>query len=173
MTGSWKTDGASVRSYVLKSVLWHVVCGWTQWFSLFSRHSINRPTSVHLAPIALAINLAQVCLSSLMPPAGLSKTWHLKTRGLLISHWWTLNTSICFCGLQQSCFITWHVCYAKRFLLDLLDIFLPLPQFTCIYLLFLLLSFCLSVPSYPAVCEFLQTNNLLSIIRAHEAQDAG
>lgn len=31
----------------------------------------------------------------------------------------------------------------------------------------------LSAPSYPAVCEFLQTNNLLSIIRAHEAQDAG
>ena len=28
-------------------------------------------------------------------------------------------------------------------------------------------------PSYPAVCEFLQSNNLLSIIRAHEAQDAG
>ncbi|XP_041124811.1 serine/threonine-protein phosphatase 2B catalytic subunit beta isoform-like isoform X2 [Polyodon spathula] len=27
--------------------------------------------------------------------------------------------------------------------------------------------------SYPAVCDFLQTNNLLSIIRAHEAQDAG
>ncbi|XP_059372148.1 serine/threonine-protein phosphatase 2B catalytic subunit beta isoform isoform X1 [Carassius carassius] len=27
--------------------------------------------------------------------------------------------------------------------------------------------------SYPAVCEFLQTNNLLSVIRAHEAQDAG
>ncbi|XP_009981021.1 PREDICTED: serine/threonine-protein phosphatase 2B catalytic subunit beta isoform isoform X6 [Tauraco erythrolophus] len=27
--------------------------------------------------------------------------------------------------------------------------------------------------SYPAVCEFLQNNNLLSIIRAHEAQDAG
>ncbi|XP_056386322.1 serine/threonine-protein phosphatase 2B catalytic subunit beta isoform isoform X4 [Hyla sarda] len=27
--------------------------------------------------------------------------------------------------------------------------------------------------SYPAVCEFLMTNNLLSIIRAHEAQDAG
>lgn len=27
--------------------------------------------------------------------------------------------------------------------------------------------------SYPAVCEFLQSNNLLSIIRAHEAQDAG
>ena len=26
--------------------------------------------------------------------------------------------------------------------------------------------------SYPAVCEFLQNNNLLSIIRAHEAQDA-
>lgn len=30
-----------------------------------------------------------------------------------------------------------------------------------------------SLCSYPAVCEFLQTNNLLSIIRAHEAQDAG
>ncbi|XP_053319029.1 serine/threonine-protein phosphatase 2B catalytic subunit gamma isoform [Spea bombifrons] len=27
--------------------------------------------------------------------------------------------------------------------------------------------------SYPAVCEFLQSNNLLSVIRAHEAQDAG
>ncbi|XP_021498081.1 serine/threonine-protein phosphatase 2B catalytic subunit gamma isoform isoform X3 [Meriones unguiculatus] len=27
--------------------------------------------------------------------------------------------------------------------------------------------------SYPAVCEFLQHNSLLSIIRAHEAQDAG
>ena len=27
--------------------------------------------------------------------------------------------------------------------------------------------------SYGACCEFLQANNLLSIIRAHEAQDAG
>ncbi|XP_074143607.1 serine/threonine-protein phosphatase 2B catalytic subunit gamma isoform isoform X2 [Sminthopsis crassicaudata] len=27
--------------------------------------------------------------------------------------------------------------------------------------------------SYPAVCEFLQSNSLLSIIRAHEAQDSG
>ncbi len=27
--------------------------------------------------------------------------------------------------------------------------------------------------SYPAVCDFLQNNNLLSVIRAHEAQDAG
>ncbi|XP_036169671.1 serine/threonine-protein phosphatase 2B catalytic subunit gamma isoform isoform X4 [Myotis myotis] len=27
--------------------------------------------------------------------------------------------------------------------------------------------------SYPAVCDFLRNNNLLSIIRAHEAQDAG
>ena len=27
--------------------------------------------------------------------------------------------------------------------------------------------------SYQACCEFLQNNNLLSIIRAHEAQDAG
>uniref|UniRef100_A0ACB8EXS2 Serine/threonine-protein phosphatase 2B catalytic subunit gamma isoform n=1 Tax=Sphaerodactylus townsendi TaxID=933632 RepID=A0ACB8EXS2_9SAUR len=27
--------------------------------------------------------------------------------------------------------------------------------------------------SYPAICEFLQNNNLLSVIRAHEAQDAG
>lgn len=31
----------------------------------------------------------------------------------------------------------------------------------------------ISSSSYPAVCEFLQSNNLLSIIRAHEAQDAG
>jgi serine/threonine-protein phosphatase 2B catalytic subunit len=27
--------------------------------------------------------------------------------------------------------------------------------------------------SYPAACAFLEKNNLLSIIRAHEAQDAG
>ena len=27
--------------------------------------------------------------------------------------------------------------------------------------------------SYPAVCDFLMNNNLLSVIRAHEAQDAG
>lgn len=30
-----------------------------------------------------------------------------------------------------------------------------------------------SVCSYAACCDFLQNNNLLSIIRAHEAQDAG
>ena len=30
-----------------------------------------------------------------------------------------------------------------------------------------------SLHSYNACCEFLQRNNLLSIIRAHEAQDAG
>lgn len=34
-------------------------------------------------------------------------------------------------------------------------------------------QFYLLFSSYPAVCEFLQSNNLLSIIRAHEAQDAG
>ncbi|MED6277765.1 Serine/threonine-protein phosphatase 2B catalytic subunit beta isoform [Characodon lateralis] len=38
---------------------------------------------------------------------------------------------------------------------------------------FILDSFYLLFSSYPAVCEFLQSNNLLSIIRAHEAQDAG
>lgn len=27
--------------------------------------------------------------------------------------------------------------------------------------------------SYAAICDFLQTNNLLSVIRAHEAQDQG
>lgn len=27
--------------------------------------------------------------------------------------------------------------------------------------------------SYAAVCDFLTNNNLLSVIRAHEAQDAG
>jgi len=31
----------------------------------------------------------------------------------------------------------------------------------------------LLINSYPAVCDFLQHNNLLSVIRAHEAQDAG
>ena len=31
----------------------------------------------------------------------------------------------------------------------------------------------LYVCSYAACCDFLQQNNLLSIIRAHEAQDAG
>ena len=35
------------------------------------------------------------------------------------------------------------------------------------------LRFCISIFSYAACCEFLQHNNLLSIIRAHEAQDAG
>lgn len=38
-------------------------------------------------------------------------------------------------------------------------------------------NLCFSFPSvsgsYPAVCDFLQHNNLLSILRAHEAQDAG
>lgn len=37
----------------------------------------------------------------------------------------------------------------------------------------ILLNLLFSPHSYPAVCEFLQNNNLLSIIRAHEAQDAG
>ena len=32
---------------------------------------------------------------------------------------------------------------------------------------------CLLFFSYQATCDFLQKNNLLSIIRAHEAQDAG
>ena len=30
-----------------------------------------------------------------------------------------------------------------------------------------------TVSSYQATCDFLQKNGLLSIIRAHEAQDAG
>lgn len=34
-------------------------------------------------------------------------------------------------------------------------------------------TFALSACSYAACCDFLQNNNLLSIIRAHEAQDAG
>jgi hypothetical protein len=32
---------------------------------------------------------------------------------------------------------------------------------------------CIIFSSYAACCDFLQNNNLLSIIRAHEAQDAG
>ncbi|XP_064164985.1 serine/threonine-protein phosphatase 2B catalytic subunit gamma isoform-like [Anguilla rostrata] len=35
------------------------------------------------------------------------------------------------------------------------------------------LSLSLCLCSYPAVCDFLLNNNLLSVIRAHEAQDAG
>lgn len=31
----------------------------------------------------------------------------------------------------------------------------------------------LFIYSYQAACQFLERNNLLSIIRAHEAQDAG
>ena len=34
-------------------------------------------------------------------------------------------------------------------------------------------SLSLSLFSYAACCDFLQNNQLLSIIRAHEAQDAG
>lgn len=40
---------------------------------------------------------------------------------------------------------------------------------TCV----LMLLFFLPYHSYAACCDFLQHNNLLSIIRAHEAQDAG
>jgi hypothetical protein len=32
---------------------------------------------------------------------------------------------------------------------------------------------CLTEYSYNAACQFLERNNLLSVIRAHEAQDAG
>lgn len=35
------------------------------------------------------------------------------------------------------------------------------------------LSLSFSLCSYAAVCDFLVNNNLLSVIRAHEAQDAG
>lgn len=45
--------------------------------------------------------------------------------------------------------------------------------FDCDGLTFEASSSVTSLSSYPAVCEFLQSNNLLSIIRAHEAQDAG
>jgi hypothetical protein len=38
---------------------------------------------------------------------------------------------------------------------------------------FLLCPQCLSALRYQAACQFLERNNLLSIIRAHEAQDAG
>lgn len=39
--------------------------------------------------------------------------------------------------------------------------------------LLLVVNMFVCVFSYQATCEFLQNNNLLSIIRAHEAQDAG
>lgn len=38
---------------------------------------------------------------------------------------------------------------------------------------FFIISHFSSNYSYAACCDFLQNNNLLSIIRAHEAQDAG
>ena len=40
-------------------------------------------------------------------------------------------------------------------------------------LVFLTIFISLYFFSYAASCDFLQQNNLLSIIRAHEAQDAG
>ena len=49
----------------------------------------------------------------------------------------------------------------------------PLPPIKTPIVLVLGLCFLTFFFSYPAVCEFLQNNNLLSIIRAHEAQDAG
>ena len=48
--------------------------------------------------------------------------------------------------------------------------------FTCVIcptLLLPLLNSNLNLFSYQAACQFLERNNLLSIIRAHEAQDAG
>ena len=41
-------------------------------------------------------------------------------------------------------------------------------RFRCLNICFIYLFY-----SYNAVCEFLQNNSLLSLIRAHEAQDAG
>jgi hypothetical protein len=44
---------------------------------------------------------------------------------------------------------------------------------TCFSLKVFLVHMCIICSSYAACCDFLQNNNLLSIIRAHEAQDAG
>lgn len=54
----------------------------TRRFSMFRRHSINQPTSVHSALLSTeaAVSLAQACRSSLMPPAGLSQTLPQKTK---------------------------------------------------------------------------------------------
>lgn len=59
------------------------------------------------------------------------------------------------------------------FLLDLIAGFFTGMLFSSSLALTLSLWLSVAVHSYSAVCEFLQTNNLLSIIRAHEAQDAG
>ena len=62
-------------------------------------------------------------------------------------------------------------------LLDYKNIFLTVGQnnfqnkILCTYYTIYLIFFFLY--SYAASCDFLQQNNLLSIIRAHEAQDAG
>ena len=78
---------------------------------MFSRHSINRPTSVHSAPTALwrPWALLRPASCSLMPPAGVSEAWHEKTRGPLISHCYTLNTSICFVVYNSFDIITYDM----------------------------------------------------------------
>jgi len=49
----------------------------------------------------------------------------------------------------------------------------PRPWVLSVLLCYTLMGPCFFFSSYPAVCEFLQNNSLLSVIRAHEAQDAG
>lgn len=115
---------------VKKLVFWRVICE-TLWFSMFSRNSINQPTSAHTHytgphSTEAAISSAQACQHSLTTPAGPQQTWHQKTRGLLIFHCHTLSTSICFVVYSSLCYNnTSHICYVKWFLLDPAGHFLP------------------------------------------------
>lgn len=132
----------------------------TQWFSMFSKHSINCPTSECSAPSPprRPRGLLRPACCQLLPPAGRSQTRLQKARIPLVSQSLILPLNT----------MTWDI------FVRVSSLVFPPPlmlHFTCIDSFSPRVS--LPFPSYPAVCEFLQTNNLLSIIRAHEAQDAG
>lgn len=59
-------------------------------------------------------------------------------------------------------YISVHICTCM---------YISLPSCTCINILNIVSN--ILIYSFAAVCDFLQNNNLLSMIRAHEAQDQG
>lgn len=125
----------------------------TDFLCLAHTHSINRQTSVYSHSTEEATSPAQAWLALTDAPCWSQSDMTLENKRP--THLPPLNTNICSV-----------VC------LDMFPMFAGL-SFHCFTLNKRTRSLTLSVPSYPAVCEFLQTNNLLSIIRAHEAQDAG
>ena len=71
-----------------------------------------------------------------------------------------------------------HVCYGDDVCAMVMyaivgHIVLVMTFLGCSILIFSVVTMAISLHSYNACCEFLQRNSLLSIIRAHEAQDAG